>query len=82
MYDGTQYQLLSIDQPQANNDAYVTEDELNAKVDGLFNSETWTFTLADGSTTTKQVMLSNYSTETWTFTLEDGTTVTKKVVLS
>jgi hypothetical protein len=47
-------------------------------------AEEWTFTLKDGSTVTKKVIVSDgesaMNTEEWTFTLEDGSTMTKKVV--
>lgn len=47
IYDGTQYQLLTIDRWQI---------DISEKADKS-NAETWTFTLADGSTVTKKVVL-------------------------
>lgn len=51
---------------------------------GVDASETWTFTLEDGSTVTKKIVTAlggGTTTEEWTFTYEDGSTVTKKVVI-
>ena len=59
------------------------------EADSFSFAEDWVFTLDDGSTVTKKVMLvgdsgssnvGNY--EEWTFMLTDGTTVTKKVVVA
>ena len=54
-----------------------------------YSSEDWTFTLENGNTVTKKVVLTssdikagNYTPESWSFVLENGNTVTKKVVLS
>jgi hypothetical protein len=47
-------------------------------------TETWTFTLEDGTVITKNVVTvlgAGTATEDWTFTHEDGSTVTKKVVI-
>ena len=67
---------------------YVTQSELEEALENFSPGgdsdvvgETWTFTLEDGSTITKNVAISLTVGETWTFTLEDGTTVIKKVVL-
>lgn len=48
IYNGSQYHLLSIDRWQ--------EDITNLS-EKIANTETWTFTLADGSTVTKKVVL-------------------------
>lgn len=54
-------------------------DSLSSEIADLKTTEPWTFTLEDGSTTTKLVYVSTLATENWTFTLEDGSTVTKGV---
>lgn len=47
-------------------------------------TETWTFTLEDGSTVTKNIVTAlgaGSATEEWVFTCDDGSTITKKVVI-
>ena len=59
----------------------ISQDALNAI---LNNVESWTFTLSDGSSVEKTVVLkSSYmlNTESWVFTLSDNSTATKEVVL-
>lgn len=48
IYDGTQYQLLTIDRWQ---------EDIDKLSDSIANTETWTFTLSDGTTVTKKVVL-------------------------
>ena len=56
---------------------YVTSDMKIAPIPSKY--ESWTFTLADGSTVTKLVEPMPSNVETWTLTTNDSDTITREI---
>lgn len=52
---------------------------ISAKGGDTGETEEWTFTLSDGSTLTRKVLINTTTYENWTFTLSDGSTYTRNV---
>ena len=52
---------------------------ISAKGGDTGETEEWTFTLSDGSTITRKVLINTTTYENWTFTLSDGSTYTRNV---
>ena len=58
----------------------ISDDNvISATGGGSEETEDWTFTLSDGSTLTRKVLINTTTYENWTFTLSDGSTYTRNV---
>ena len=55
------------------------DNVISAKGGDTGETEEWTFTLSDGSTLTRKVLINTTTYENWTFTLSDGSTYTRNV---
>ena len=55
------------------------DNVISATGGGSEETEDWTFTLSDGSTITRKVLINTTTYENWTFTLSDGSTYTRNV---
>ena len=57
----------------------IVDNVISATGGGSDETENWTFTLSDGSTITRTVLINTTTYENWTFTLSDGSAYTRNV---